>query len=400
MTAAPGHSRVVAAGPLTLSPALKAAGAMIPAFANKEQLRPHSMVSAKAVPDNRYAPNGPYWFTDLKQAYDYPSYQAVQNGKPLDGTGANVAILMSGDVSDADTAFAFNHEHFTAVTGLPVPTVNRLPVDGGNIYDPGGPNGTVEASLDVQMVTGGAPGANTTLVTIPDLSDQHIMDGYTAIIQANAYDIVSSSFGGPEAGYLPGFNGGQDFTFILDIYEGLFEQGNAQGITFIASSGDSGGLSFVSLSYLNPDPRVRAVFVPGVETPAVSPSVTSVGGGNLITTYDPVNFQSTYVAENGLGDPEKPHDPYGFGKAVSGGYWAQRAVSANITPSRPISSSCPPGRPPSGPFPTWGCRSAVVRAAFPRRPAARTATAATFWSRSATARLHRAAPRCRRAITA
>ena len=55
----------------------------------------------------------------------------------------------------------------------------------------------------MQQVLGGAPGSNVTLVSIPDLSDQSIMDGYTAIVDANTYDIVNSSFGGCELEYTP-----------------------------------------------------------------------------------------------------------------------------------------------------------------------------------------------------
>jgi subtilase family serine protease len=49
--------------------------------------------------------------------------------------------------------------------------------------------------------------------------------------------------------------------------------------------------------------------------------MTSVGGGNLITSYTPGSFVSTYVSENGFGDPEIPYDIYGLGTNVSGGYW-------------------------------------------------------------------------------
>ena len=320
LTSAIGTKRVVAAGALTLSPALTAVGAMIPEFANMPLL--HAANAKATLPtkaDNRYSPSGAYWFTDLKQAYDYPSYLATRNGVRVDGTGASVAILMSGDVSDADTAQAFTHEKWTLNTTTPIPSLARLPVDGGATYDPT-KDGTFEATLDVQQVLGGAPGAATTLVTIPSLSNSHILHGYNAIVQANTYDIVSSSFGGPEEYYLPGYNGGTDYTFILGIFESLFKQGNAQGITFIASSGDEGGFQNPGLSYFSNDPRARAIYVPSVSEPASSPHVTAVGGGNLQTSFDGT-LASTYVGENGNGDALKPQDPYGVGKLASGGYW-------------------------------------------------------------------------------
>ncbi len=313
-----GKSRVVAAGPLVLSPALKAAGVMIPAFANKALLKPAGGVVATDVPDNRFGPAINYYFTDLKQAYDYPSHEAMRNGKRVDGTGAKVAIVMEDDILDSDIVGYFGHEAWTANTTSPIPVVHHVYINGGGYF--GGP-GTFEAALDTQMVTGGAPGADTTLLSIPNLSDANIADAYAYVVDTNQYDIVSSSFGGPESFYLSGFNGGTDFTYLLKIQDGLFKQGNAQGITWVASSGDEGALQNPGLAYFNPDPRVHPVFVPGVSTPASSPHVVAVGGGNLITSFDPLSTASTYVGENGLGDPEVPHDPYGFGHQVSGGYW-------------------------------------------------------------------------------
>ena len=188
---------------------------------------------------------------DLKQAYDYPAYSAS-----TDGSGVSVAVLMSDLIFPDDVAAMFNHEKYTARTGKPVPTVTTVTVDGGGVTDG---NGSVEASLDVQQVLGGAPGAKVTLVSIPDLSDDHIMDGYQYIIDANKYDIVNSSFGGCELNYTAAYNNGIDFTYILQQYHELFQQGNAQGITFVASSGDEGGLECPSANYFNAHPSARFV---------------------------------------------------------------------------------------------------------------------------------------------
>ncbi len=316
-----GTSRVLAGSNLSLSPALRLLGVMIPDFANTPLLQPKGAIAvpADAVPDNRYGPSINYYFTDLKQAYDYPAYTATRNGKRVDGTGASVAILMSGKALQSDVVGVFNHEQWTANTSTPIPTFNVLQVNGGAPAFPKG--AAIESTLDVQTVLGGAPGSNTTLVEIPTLSNANIAAGYTAIIQSNQFDIVNSSFGGPEEYYLSGYNGGTDYTYLLKIEDGLFKQGNAQGITFIVSSGDEGGLQNPGLSYFNSDPLARAIYVPSVSTPASSPHVTAVGGGNLVTTFNPPSTQSSYVNENGMGDALVPQDPYGVGKLASGGYW-------------------------------------------------------------------------------
>jgi subtilase family serine protease len=274
----------------------------------------HARVNGMAAPvnvDNRYATTGPYWFDDLKQAYDYPAYSAK-----TDGSGVSVAVLMADLIFPGDVAAMFDHEKFTAITGKPSPGVATVPINGGGVEDG---YGSVEASLDVQQVLGGAPGAKVTLVSLPDLSDQNIMDGYTYIVDSNKYDIVNSSFGGCELGYTAAYNGGVDYTSILQAYHELFQQGNAQGITFVASSGDQAGLECPSVDYFSGG--TSATFVPSISTPAGDPAVTAVGGGNLVTASAPPSLSSAYVRESAYADPEEPYDIYGFGTNVSGGLW-------------------------------------------------------------------------------
>ncbi len=263
--------------------------------------------------DNRYGPTGPYWFTDLKQAYDYPAYSAS-----VDGSSVNVAVLMSDQIFSGDVQAMFDHEKFTALTGTAAPGVITKLIDGGGVI---GGGGTFEASLDVQQVLGGAPGAKVTLVSIPDLSDDHILDGYQYIVDSNRYDIVNSSFGGCELFYTAAYNGGTDFTDLLQAQHEMFLQGNAQGITFVASSGDEAGLECPSLSYLA---GASGTFVPSVSTPADDPAVTAVGGGNLVTTTSTTSLKSAYVRESAFSDPETladGSDPYGTGGSLSGGRW-------------------------------------------------------------------------------
>ena len=326
-----GSSRLLAMTPLNLPAGLKAEGAMIAAFAPTPTRRPTAMKGAavSAAPDNRYGDTGAYWFDDDKQAYSYPAYTNVtpltggyNRVNTSDGYGVNVAILMSDLIFPGDVAAAFNHEKFTAITHKPVPVVTTVLVDGGGYYN--GP-GSFEASLDTQQVTGGAPGSNVTLVSIPDLSDQSIEDGYTYIVDSNAYAIVNSSFGECELEYTAAYNDGNDYTYILQTEHDIYAQGNSQGITFVASSGDNGGPMCPGPNYA---PGVNSTFGPGVSTPADDPDVTAVGGGNLITTTG-AGLNSAYVRESAYGDPEVPYDIYGFGATVSGGYWgAGGGVSA------------------------------------------------------------------------
>ncbi|HEV2674634.1 MAG TPA: S53 family serine peptidase [Aliidongia sp.] len=335
-----GGVRMAAQGGIVMPQALSKEGAIVAHFAPGVRMREHARAvkldaNALAAPENRLSAAGPYWYNDLKQAYDYPSYQtkAPLTGRQLNGQGANVAIVMSSDVLDSDVKAVFDHEHWSTTTGTPDPKLTgRVAINGGAPFSTDS-GGSFEASLDVQQVLGGAPGANVVLYNIPDLSDEQVLDAYLTIVETNRTDIVSSSFGGCELFYTAAYNGGVDQSGILDVYDDLFKQGNAQGITFIASSGDSGGLGCPSAGYLSGLP---ATFLAGVEEPASSPHVTAVGGTNLITTTppspqtNPPTLTSKYVSENGFGDPELPYDPYGLGTNVSGGYWgAGGGISAH-----------------------------------------------------------------------
>ena len=331
-----GSTHLVAPGPLATPLALAALGALTPAFANIATPQPAARRTALPLgTQNRAGRTGPYWFTDLKQAYDYPAYNALRAGKRVDGSGANVAVLMSGDVLDSDIQAMFRHERWSGLSGTAVPSIQRVRVNGGpapGIFDAG----SIEASLDVQMVLGGAPGASTTLVQVPDLTDSNIIDGLITIIDSNVYDIVSMSIGGPQNLYLPGYNGGLDYRYVLRIYDALFKQGCAQGITFIAGSGDQGGLAAPSANYFNNDPRDRPVFVRGVNFLSDSPQVTSVGGGNLVTSISQTGETSAaYVSENGAADRTLAIDLFSLGKAVRGGFWGAGGGISFVFPRPP-----------------------------------------------------------------
>jgi subtilase family serine protease len=237
-------------------------------------------------PDNRYSSTGPYWFTDLKQAYGYPAYQTAN------GAGRTIAIVISSDVLDSDQALYFGHEH------LAPPVVERRPVDGGPpSFDPNSGDAG-EAALDVQQAFGSAPGAHIMLYDTPDLSDQSVIDAYAAIVDDNRADIVNSSFGLCELYYTAAYNGGTDFTSILQLQHDIFRQGNAQGITFVEASGDNGAYDCFdpTFSYL----------VKGVENPADDTATTAVGGTNLVTKSIPGSRDSAYVRESAFADPYDP----------------------------------------------------------------------------------------------
>ena len=315
-----GTSRVITTTPLNMPPVLRELGAQVPEFSPMVRQRTHAR-KLGALDDNRYAQAGFYWFDDLKQAYSYPSYQA------LTGKGATIGILMSNGFNPSDMNLYFGHEK------LATPKILTRPVAGGAPYDP---NLSFETHLDIQQAAGMAPNATVVLYNLPDLSDSSVLEGYLDIVEDNAVDIVSMSFGGPEDVYKAAYNNGTDFTYLLALANDLFKQGNAQGITWVASSGDNGGLELPPLEYFtdtpqNP-PRVVGNYLQGISEPADSPHVTAVGGTNLITTYLPNTdpLESQYIRENAYGDPLQPEDPFGTGNLISGGYWGSGGGKSTI----------------------------------------------------------------------
>lgn len=331
-------ARVAAAVPVSVPADLAVLGATVTGLEAHSYRHLHS----RQVPLGRYGANGLYWFDDLKQAYTYPSNQTV-NGK-----NAVVGIVMASDVLDSDTAAYFKYERYTAISGKqPLPLI-RVPINGGTPFDPN--NGaSFEASIDVQTSQGSAPGAQIELFNIPSLSDQDVFTAYITIDEGTTPDgtpilqpdVVSSSFGECELFYTAAYNNGKDHTGILRAYHELFAQGNAEGITFVASSGDNSGLGCTTPSYLTGSPTAH--FIPGVESPASDPDVTGVGGTNLETTVPaspqplptapPSNkgLRSKYVSENEYPDTLLPYDPYGVGFNASGGLWGSGSGASTLS---------------------------------------------------------------------
>ena len=301
-----GHQTIAAAREISLPGSMAADKAVVTGLSGFIRVHRHSQrVAATAIPANRYSSAGPYWFDDLKQAYSYPSYQNY-NGK-----GVTIGILMTGGYNPADMDLYFSHEK------IATPKISEVDIDGGAPYDP---DNSFETHLDLQQSGGMAPKAHLVLYNLPDLTDEHILAGLTKIIDQNRADVVSMSFGGPEVGYLPAYNGGQDVTAILGVYDDMFARGNAQGITFVASSGDAGALSIPPAACFEPGATSACGSVqPSVEMPSSSPHVTGVGGTNLVTTVSPTSLDSNYVSEQAFDDPLEGDIFYGT--PATGSVW-------------------------------------------------------------------------------
>jgi subtilase family serine protease len=342
-----GHVKLAAVGDhLNMPQSLAAMGAVIPEFTVHlaahvhSQVRPlagaHLLAAPSSLAAPKSAPTSPpvprladtfslFYATDMNEAYQLPSFQTEisplfsRQRQQIAGVGAHIGIVISSVISPADLANAFNStvgigsdvdvQAYSANSNLPVPTVTIRPVDGGSGAFIPNTSDSDEASLDTQMSLGTAPGAQETLYNLPELSDAAITDGYTAVDEDNSVDVVSSSFGECEQDFLPAANGGTDFTSILKTFHALFQQGNAQGITFLASSGDNGAPACTTAAFDN-NPVNGTNLVLGVENPASDPNVTAVGGTNLQTVGKPGVDDATYLSENANFDPREPEQVF------------------------------------------------------------------------------------------
>ena len=215
-----------------------------------------------SFPDGSHAV-GP---ADLGTIYDInPLYQAG-----ITGSGQTIAIvgqtnIQMSDIENFRSTFALsaNDPQLVLVAGFP---------------DPGITSDEGEADLDLEYSGGIAPGAQILFVYSPDV----VVSAQYAIDQALA-PIISMSYGACEQ---KNTSGPESVTAI----QSFAQQGNAQGITWVASAGDPGAAGCE-------EQQVNKVGVsgPAVQSPASTPEVTGVGGlefndgtgsGYWNTTYD------------------------------------------------------------------------------------------------------------------
>jgi kumamolisin len=181
-------------------------------------------------------PDGGYTPVAIADSFYFPT----QHG--YDGTGHIAAVIIDSDVAQTDLNSFFAYFPIQR-TG----SIIRRSIDGAVVRSTNSDDD--ETALGVETIASLAPGASVVIDLIPELSDQAIDDAVNQIVSDNDCEAVNMSFGGNEY---------QDSTF-----EAAVRQGNVQGITFVAPSGDSGSNGGV------------------VSTPAAEPRVLAVGGTNF-----------------------------------------------------------------------------------------------------------------------
>src|SRR5258707_5993438 len=230
-------------------------------------------VGTDAITGPITGPDGGFTPVAIAQSFDYP----VQHGP--DGTGHTAAVIIDSDVRDTDLSNFFAFFPITR-TG----SVTRKSVNGGVIGKyKSGPSG-FECALDVETIAGLAPGGNVIIYIIPSLTNVSIDDAANQIVTDNTTEAVNMSFGGNE--------------FKNGTFESAFTQRNGEGITFVASSGDSGSNRGT------------------VSTPAAEPHVLALGGTKI--THSSTGYPHKQAWTGSGGGVSKIFGIPAYQKGVSG----------------------------------------------------------------------------------
>jgi hypothetical protein len=195
--------------------------------------------------------------TQIRAAYGF-------NQLSLDGAGTTIAIVDAFD----DPTIASDLKAFDAKFNLPDPSFTKVSQTGSTTNLPTADAGWAsEISLDVEWAHVIAPGAKILLVEANDSSFTNLAAAVKYAAKQPGVVAVSMSFGGSE------FSGETSFDSAFVTPAGH------TGVTFIASSGDSGA----PISY-----------------PAASPNVLSVGGTTLnVTSSGTVTSETAWGGSGG-----------------------------------------------------------------------------------------------------
>ncbi len=207
----------------------------------------HAQPAARLVPDYNFGAQHYIAPADFATIYDLAPLQ--QAG--LDGSGQSIAIVGESHVQASDLSA------FRALYGLP-PNAPKLLLYNGQ--DPGYNGAETEGALDLEWAGAIAPQA-----TLYYIYGASALTAMVFAIEEDIAPVISVSYSGCEV------------SFPQPVYEALGQQASAQGITIVASSGDSGGAGCDQQGFMP-----MATLGRGVNFPAVLPEVTGVGGTEFL----------------------------------------------------------------------------------------------------------------------
>lgn len=226
-----------------------------------------------------------YTPAQIRQAYGFDQAKFAGSSVAANGSGQTIAIIdayndpnIAGDLNVFDSQF-----------GVSAPPSLRVVNETGGTKLPTTDSGWAgEIALDVEWAHAMAPGANIMLVEASSAQLSDLMSAVDFARHASGVSVVSMSWGGSEF-----FSwGGAEFSSQTDYDPYFTTPSGHQGVTFIAAAGDSGASG-------------------GVQWPASSPNVLSVGGTSLYTTSSGAyNAESSWTGTSGGFSQVEPEPAY------------------------------------------------------------------------------------------
>ena len=227
---------------------------------------------------------------DWDVLYNVPS---TATGQGIDIGIVGISQIAQGDINAFRTRY-----------GLPASTVTMTLVPDTGPAAPPGSGAGLEAILDTEWSGAIAPLANIHYYYVGDFAPGgnpantgDVDEAVSYAIEDDTVSVLSESFGGGECGWAPGDG---------DVAEVLGSAANLLGITYLASSGDSGAEGCQG-------------YAPGlyVDLPAAYPGVTAVGGSEFpqgTINYDPNTGYATAYSTS-----EEVWSETASGRTVAGG---------------------------------------------------------------------------------
>jgi subtilase family serine protease len=208
----------------------------------------------------------------LATAYKFnPLYRAGDFGQHVTVALYELADYANQDIQTYDQCYQIN------------PPIQRVRVDGGTSIA-ANPDGTVEATSDIEVVQAMAPQASILVYEAPASDGAAAeLDNYGKIAQQDRAQVVSTSWGSCEPA---------SSARLLRIESEIFQEMSVQGQSVLAAAGDDGSVDCMPGQGSKVPPQ-RIYYSLQVDDPGSQPFVTAVGGTE-ITRFGSPPVQSVW----------------------------------------------------------------------------------------------------------
>ena len=254
---------------------------VVQSVGNLSSFRPQPHIRMREVIKSNFtsSQSGSHFLTPKDVATIYDINAAYNAG--YTGAGQSIAVVGQSSVDIADI------QNFRSAAGLPAkdPVLVLMPGTGSSTMSTGD---EAESDLDLEYTGGVAKDANIYFVYTGSNTNYGVFDSIEYAVDTNIAPIISVSYGACEASL-----SSTDYATL----NAILAQGNAQGQTLIAASGDSGSTDCYSATSLSSSQRTALA----VDFPASSQYVTGMGGTEF-SSSDVSASNTTYWQSASGGD--------------------------------------------------------------------------------------------------